>query len=198
MAQAGYHPDFVASLHHLLHAQGMAASKSLYAMHPCWEERDKELTRAYTDASIEFEHLWREWYSSPRRESSCRRLRKPADLEEGLRRTITDSSPDALRQSRRRCRSSAAIRPAAERNDAPDQTARKLWRHTRDAATDWLHVSNNYSHLLAEDPYERPTAIDLDRPLRHRRLGINTRARRCTAISMIRLHCTASSEPLIH
>ncbi len=65
MAEAGYHPDFVASLHHLLHAQGMAASKSLYAMHPCWEERDKELTRAYTDASIEFEHLWREWYSSP-------------------------------------------------------------------------------------------------------------------------------------
>ena len=65
MAQAGYHPDFVPSLHHLLHAQGIASSKSLYAMHHCWEERDKELTRAYTEASIEFEHLWREWYASP-------------------------------------------------------------------------------------------------------------------------------------
>ena len=65
MARAGYHPDFVPSLHHLLHAQGVAGSKSLYAMHPCWEERDQELTRAYTEASIEFEHRWREWYASP-------------------------------------------------------------------------------------------------------------------------------------
>lgn len=65
MARAGYHPDFVPSLHHLLHAQGIASSKSLYAMHPCWEERDKELTHAYSEASIEFEHLWREWYASP-------------------------------------------------------------------------------------------------------------------------------------
>ncbi len=65
MARAGYHPDFVPSLHHLLHARGIAGSKSLYAMHPCWEQRDKELTRAYTEASIEFEHLWREWYASP-------------------------------------------------------------------------------------------------------------------------------------
>jgi hypothetical protein len=65
MARAGYHPDFVPSLHHLLHAQGIASSKSLYAMHPCWEERDQELTRAYTEASIEFAHSWREWYASP-------------------------------------------------------------------------------------------------------------------------------------
>ena len=65
MARAGYHPDFVPSLHHLLHARGVNGSKSLYAMHPCWEERDQELTRAYTEASIEFEHRWREWYASP-------------------------------------------------------------------------------------------------------------------------------------
>ena len=65
MARAGYHPDFVPSLHHLLHAQGVAGSKSLYASHPCWEERDQELTRAYAEASIEFEHRWREWYASP-------------------------------------------------------------------------------------------------------------------------------------
>jgi hypothetical protein len=65
MARAGYHPDFVPSLHHLLHAQGVTGTKSLYALHPCWEEREQELTRAYTEAGIEFEHRWREWYSSP-------------------------------------------------------------------------------------------------------------------------------------
>lgn len=68
MARAGYHPDFVPALHHLLHAQGSGAttaSLSLYAMHPCWEERDRELSRAYTAASIEFGHRWTEWYASP-------------------------------------------------------------------------------------------------------------------------------------
>jgi hypothetical protein len=34
-------------------------------MHPCWEERDRELSRAYVEASIEFEHRWPEWYASP-------------------------------------------------------------------------------------------------------------------------------------
>ncbi|MGO9085955.1 MAG: M48 family metalloprotease [Candidatus Sulfotelmatobacter sp.] len=66
MARAGYHPDFVPALHHLLHAQGSGATAaSLYAMHPCWEERDRELSRAYIAASIEFEHRWPEWFASP-------------------------------------------------------------------------------------------------------------------------------------
>lgn len=66
MARAGYHPDFVPALHHLLHAQDPTASPaSLYAMHPCWEERDRELSRAYLDASIEFAHRWPAWYASP-------------------------------------------------------------------------------------------------------------------------------------
>ena len=66
MARAGYHPDFVPALHHLLHARGSGPSiPSIYAMHPCWEERDQELSRAYVEASIAFEHLWREWYASP-------------------------------------------------------------------------------------------------------------------------------------
>lgn len=66
MARAGYHPDFVPALHHLLHAQHHdSAAVSLYAMHPCWEERDRELSRAYIEASIEFERLWPEWYASP-------------------------------------------------------------------------------------------------------------------------------------
>jgi len=65
MARAGYHPDFVPALHHLLHAQAPDATASLYAMHPCWEERDRELNRAYLDAGIEFERRWREWFASP-------------------------------------------------------------------------------------------------------------------------------------
>ena len=66
MARAGYHPDFVPALHHLLHAQDPAAPPtSLYAMHPCWEERDRELSRAYLDASIEFTRRWPAWYASP-------------------------------------------------------------------------------------------------------------------------------------
>jgi hypothetical protein len=34
-------------------------------MHPCWEERDHELSRAYIAASIEFARRWPEWYASP-------------------------------------------------------------------------------------------------------------------------------------
>jgi hypothetical protein len=66
MASAGFHPDFVPALHHLLHAQGSGVTPaSLSAMHPCWEERDRELARAYTEASIAFDHRWPEWYASP-------------------------------------------------------------------------------------------------------------------------------------
>lgn len=66
MAKAGYHPDFVPALHHLLHVRGKGpSSSSLYAMHPCWEERDRELSGAYAEAGIEFEHRWPEWYASP-------------------------------------------------------------------------------------------------------------------------------------
>jgi len=66
MARAGFHPHFVPALHHLLHAYGSgAAPSSLYAMHPCWEERDRELMDAYVSASIEFERRWPEWYASP-------------------------------------------------------------------------------------------------------------------------------------
>jgi hypothetical protein len=66
MVHAGYHPDFVPALHHLLHARGMGTNRaSLYAMHPCWEERDHELTRSYVAASIEFARRWPEWYASP-------------------------------------------------------------------------------------------------------------------------------------
>ncbi len=66
MARAGYHPDFVLSLHHLLHAQDSGLKpKSLAAMHPCWEERDRDSSRAYVEASIEFNRRWPAWYASP-------------------------------------------------------------------------------------------------------------------------------------
>jgi Peptidase family M48 len=66
MARAGYHPDFVPSLHHILHAQeSRRRPRSLAAMHPCWEERDRELSRTYVAASIEFNRRWPEWYASP-------------------------------------------------------------------------------------------------------------------------------------
>jgi len=66
MARAGYHPDFVPALHHLLHARGIDTNRaSLYGMHPCWEERDRELSHAYVAASLEFARLWPEWYASP-------------------------------------------------------------------------------------------------------------------------------------
>jgi len=65
MARAGYHPDFVPALHHLLHAQGPESTASLSAMHPCWEERDRELVRAYVAAGLEFEQRWHDWYASP-------------------------------------------------------------------------------------------------------------------------------------
>lgn len=66
MARAGYHPDFVPALHHLLHAHNSGTTPaSVNAMHPCWEQRDRELMQAYVAASIEFEHRWPEWYASP-------------------------------------------------------------------------------------------------------------------------------------
>ena len=65
MARAGYHPDFVPALHHLLHAQRADATAPEHAMHPCMEERDRELSHAYLEASLEFERLWPAWYASP-------------------------------------------------------------------------------------------------------------------------------------
>jgi len=65
MARAGYHPDFVPALHHLLHAYGPVSNASLYAMHPCWEQRDREMSGFYAEARIAFGHRWPAWYASP-------------------------------------------------------------------------------------------------------------------------------------
>jgi hypothetical protein len=65
MSRAGYHPDFVPALHHLLQAQAAAARASALAMHPRWETRDGELARAYAAAGLEFDRLWPDPYESP-------------------------------------------------------------------------------------------------------------------------------------
>jgi hypothetical protein len=66
MARAGYHPDYVPALHHLLNARGVGTNRaSPYAMHPCWEDRDRELSHAYVAASIAFASLWPDWNASP-------------------------------------------------------------------------------------------------------------------------------------
>jgi len=66
MARAGYHPDFMPALHQRLRAhEPFLRSAALDFMHPCWEERDHELSRDYVAAAIEFERRWQDWHASP-------------------------------------------------------------------------------------------------------------------------------------
>lgn len=113
MARAGYHPDFVPALHHLLHANGMGTNtRSIYAMHPCWEERDHDLSRAYISASIEFARRWPGWYASPggiRRWSCSPRNPGFARL---ARRNGKSRSPCGVRTWRARWRWFSALRSA--------------------------------------------------------------------------------------
>ncbi len=64
MARAGYHPDFIPALYHLLHVLGKDASSN-YALHPLWDLRDHEFQMARTAAGIEFERLWPDREASP-------------------------------------------------------------------------------------------------------------------------------------
>jgi hypothetical protein len=66
MARAGYHPDFVPALHHLMHVLGKSEiNASPYAMHPDWELRDREFENDRPAAGILFERLWPDWNISP-------------------------------------------------------------------------------------------------------------------------------------
>ena len=127
MAKAGYHPDFVPALHHVLHARGVNASASMYAMHPCWEQRDRELTRAYTEASIEFDHRWPEWYASPGGNPPVVVF---AD-EPSIKRT---GAKDWQVQIPMRCQNLAGAVEVVLRAD-PDRRQIKLPRQTLDART---------------------------------------------------------------
>jgi len=65
MARAGYHPDFVPALHHLLQAHTTSSTASIYSMHPGWDTRDRQSQRVYVIASIDFDRRWPDRYTSP-------------------------------------------------------------------------------------------------------------------------------------
>ncbi len=67
MARAGYHPDFVFALHHLLLMKTGEQSKfgAFFSDHPRWETRDQRSDRVYSDALAEFNRLWPDATASP-------------------------------------------------------------------------------------------------------------------------------------
>ncbi|HTZ95227.1 MAG TPA: M48 family metalloprotease [Terriglobales bacterium] len=147
MARAGYHPDFAPALHHLLHAQGSATGNtSLYAMHPCWEERDLELMRDYVAASVEFEHRWQEWYASPGGESADHRVHGNPYGSEGGIKSMGGSCADALRESgwcpRGRLSTECGL---GKRGTSVLPASFRL----RNARTDGLHFAANDSDVLS-------------------------------------------------
>jgi len=60
MARAGYHPDYVFAMHHLLRLQVGEQSKfgAFFSDHPRWETRDQRTEKAYADALAEYMRLW--------------------------------------------------------------------------------------------------------------------------------------------
>lgn len=66
MTRAGFDPDFVPALHHLLEAQpGQSGGNSFDPSHPSWDERDQKLQKLYVAAGKEYDRLWPERYASP-------------------------------------------------------------------------------------------------------------------------------------
>ncbi len=66
MTRAGFDPDFLPALHHLMAAPaGQEDGNSLDPSHPRWDERDKRLQKFYTAAGREYDRLWPDRYASP-------------------------------------------------------------------------------------------------------------------------------------
>jgi len=67
MARAGYHPDYVFALHHLLLMQTGERTKlgAFFSDHPRWETRDQRSDKVYADALAEYNRSWPEPESSP-------------------------------------------------------------------------------------------------------------------------------------
>jgi hypothetical protein len=67
MARAGYHPDYVFALHHLLLMKTGEQSKfgAFFSDHPRWETRDQRTDKAYADALAEFNSRWPDATASP-------------------------------------------------------------------------------------------------------------------------------------
>ncbi len=67
MAKAGFHPDYVFALHHLLLMRTGEQSRfsAFFSDHPRWETRDQRSDKVYGDALAEFNHDWPDPASSP-------------------------------------------------------------------------------------------------------------------------------------
>jgi len=66
MTRAGFHPDFVPALHHLLEAQpGQSEAQLFDSLHPRWDQRDQSLQRLHAAAGSEYDRLWPDRYASP-------------------------------------------------------------------------------------------------------------------------------------
>ncbi len=66
MTRAGFDPDFVPALHHLLEGQpGQSEGKFFDPSHPSWDEREQKLQKLYVAAGKEYDRLWPERYASP-------------------------------------------------------------------------------------------------------------------------------------
>jgi hypothetical protein len=67
MARAGYHPDNVFALHHILASRLGDQSKfaAFFSDHPRWETRDQRSDKVYADALAEYNRLWPDPMSSP-------------------------------------------------------------------------------------------------------------------------------------
>jgi Zn-dependent protease with chaperone function len=67
MARAGFHPDYVFALHHVLLSRTGEQSKfaAFFSDHPRWETRDQRSDRVYADALLEYNRVWPDPLSSP-------------------------------------------------------------------------------------------------------------------------------------
>lgn len=66
MTRAGFHPDFVPALHHLIEAQPKQSDgKHLDSLHPSWDQRDQNLQKLYAAAGKGYDRLWPDRYASP-------------------------------------------------------------------------------------------------------------------------------------
>jgi Zn-dependent protease with chaperone function len=66
MTRAGFDPDFVPALQHLLEGQpGQTEGNIFDPSHPRWNEREQHLQKLYLAAGKEYDRLWPDRYASP-------------------------------------------------------------------------------------------------------------------------------------
>lgn len=67
MAEAGYHPDYVFALHHMMltRVSDQSHFAAFFSTHPRWETRDQRDDKAYAAALSEYNRLWPDPALSP-------------------------------------------------------------------------------------------------------------------------------------